>query len=27
MTEPRLRPAASGDYERVHELTLESKAH
>jgi N-acetylglutamate synthase-like GNAT family acetyltransferase len=27
MTEPRLRPAASGDYERVRELTLESKAH
>jgi GNAT superfamily N-acetyltransferase len=27
MTEPRLRPAAPEDYERVRELTLESKAH
>jgi GNAT superfamily N-acetyltransferase len=27
MTEPRLRPAAPGDYERVREVTLESKAH
>lgn len=27
MTEPRLRPAAPDDYERVRELTFESKAH
>ena len=27
MSEPRLRPAAPDDYERVRELTLESKAH
>ena len=27
MTEPLLRPAAPEDYERVRELTLESKAH
>ena len=27
MTEPRLRPAAPGDYDRVRELTFESKAH
>ena len=27
MTEPRLRPAAPDDFERVRELTFESKAH
>jgi GNAT superfamily N-acetyltransferase len=27
MTEPRLRPAVPDDYERVRELTFESKAH
>jgi GNAT superfamily N-acetyltransferase len=27
MTDPRLRPAAPDDYERVRELTFESKAH
>jgi N-acetylglutamate synthase-like GNAT family acetyltransferase len=27
MTEPRLRPLAPGDHERVRELTFESKAH
>jgi len=27
MTVPRLRPAAPDDFERVRELTLESKAH
>ena len=27
MIQPRLRPAAPGDYDRVRELTFESKAH
>jgi GNAT superfamily N-acetyltransferase len=27
MTEPRLRPAAGDDHERLRELTFESKAH
>jgi len=27
MTEPRLRPAVPDDYERVRELTFDSKAH